>query len=164
MTTIALIGAPGAGKSTVGRLLARELGVEFVDVDELISDQEGKPIAEIFADDGEPYFRQLEQDLTLKALSGEGVISLGGGAIENAQIREALAPLTVVWLEVSIKHATRRVGMNRARPLLVGNVRGRLVELLNRRTPLYEAAATIKVPTDELTARAVTDQILEALR
>lgn len=146
--TIVFVGAPGAGKTTVGRRLAHELGLPFVDVDAVIEQQAGKPVAEIFADEGEPHFRALEEAATLAALAVEGVVSLGGGAVMNTRIRESLAGHDVVWLEVSIQQASHRVGLNAARPLLLGNVRGRLIELLRERTPLYEAVATTRVVTD----------------
>ena len=146
--SIILIGAPGAGKSSVGRLLAARLDTTFVDVDTRIEEVVGKPIAEIFADEGEAHFRELEESATLELIQGEGVISLGGGAVLNPRIREALVGHDVVWLEVSISQATRRVGMNTVRPLLLGNVRGRLIELLRERTPLYEQVATTRVLTD----------------
>ncbi|MDO4717244.1 MAG: shikimate kinase [Propionibacteriaceae bacterium] len=163
MKTVALIGAPGAGKSTVGRALAARLGVGFSDSDQVIEERAGKPIAEIFADDGEPAFRALEERVGLELLKQPGVVSLGGGAVLNEKIRHALAGCVVVWLEVSIAQATRRVGMNRARPLLLGNVRARLIELLRQRTPLYREAATVRIGTDGLTPAQVVDAIEEAL-
>lgn len=146
--SIVLIGAPGAGKSSVGRLLAVKLDTMFVDVDHRIEQVIGKPIAEIFADEGEAHFRELEESATLELIEGDGVVSLGGGAVMNPRIREALEGHDVVWLEVSISQATRRVGMNTVRPLLLGNVRGKLIELLRERTPLYEQVATTRILTD----------------
>lgn len=146
--TIVLIGAPGAGKSTVGRRLAKKLGKTFVDVDQRIEEVVGKPVAEIFADEGEAHFRALEQDATLELLQTYDVIALGGGAVMNPAIRQALDGHDVIWLKVSIGQATRRVGMNTVRPLLLGNVRGRLIELLRERTPVYQALATQILDTD----------------
>ncbi|MDO4784433.1 MAG: shikimate kinase [Propionibacteriaceae bacterium] len=163
MTTIALVGAPGAGKSTVGRKLAADLGTSFADADLVIEERAGKPVAEIFADDGEAAFRAWEEQVALELLARPGVVSLGGGAVLNERIRRALAGCVVVWLEVSIAQATRRVGMNRARPLLLGNVRARLIELLRQRTPLYREVATVRVGTDGLTPRQVVEQIKEHL-
>ena len=134
-------GAPGSGKSTVGKLLAAELGREFVDVDAVIEERAGKPIAEIFVDEGEPAFRALEEATTLELLDRPAVISLGGGAVLSAAVRQALAEHQVVWLQVSAGAAADRVGLNSARPLLLGNVRGRLIQLLNQRTPLYAEVA-----------------------
>ncbi len=158
MSTI-LIGAPGAGKSSVGRLLAVKLGTTFVDVDTRIEEVVGKPIAEIFADEGEAHFRELEESATLELIEGDGVISLGGGAVLNPRIREALVGHDVVWLEVSISQATRRVGMNTVRPLLLGNVRGRLIELLRERTPLYQEVATSRVATDNKRPSEVAQEL-----
>lgn len=146
--SIVLVGAPGSGKSSVGRLLALELGRDFIDVDARIEEVVGKPIAEIFADEGEAHFRALEEEATLELIQTDSVVSLGGGAVLSQKVRDALANHDVVWLQVSISQATRRVGMNTVRPLLLGNVRGRLIELLRERTPLYEAVATTSITTD----------------
>lgn len=163
MSRVVLVGAPGAGKSSVGRLLAAELDCEFVDVDAAIEEHENKPIGEIFADSGEGYFRAVERELTQQLLNRDAVISLGGGAVLDEQTRQNLAGHVVVWLEVSIQQATRRVGLNRARPLLLGNVRGRLIELLRQRTPLYESVATHRVSTDQATPPQVATAILELI-
>lgn len=157
---IVLIGAPGAGKSTVGKRLARKLGRSFVDVDQRIEQVVGKPIAEIFADEGEEHFRALEQEATLELLDSHEVLSLGGGAVMNPVIQEALRGHEVVWLRVSIGQASRRVGLNTVRPLLLGNVRGRLIELLRERTPVYEALATQIVDTDGRGSSEVADQLV----
>lgn len=155
-----LMGAPGAGKSTVGRRLAHRLGVELHDIDQVIERRVGKPVAEIFADEGEPAFRAIEEQVTAEVLGHGGVVSLGGGAVLSARTREALVGHRVIWLKVSVSQAARRVGLNEARPLLLGNVRGRLIRLLEERTPLYAGAATEVYETDELSADAVVEQIL----
>lgn len=159
--SIVIIGAPGAGKSTVGKRLARKLGKSYVDVDQRIEEVEGKPVAEIFADQGEQYFRALEQEATLELLNAYDVVSLGGGAVMNQGIREALenSDHEIIWLKVSIGQATRRVGMNKVRPLLLGNVRGRLIELLRERNPVYEALATQIVETDGRGSVEVADEL-----
>lgn len=164
MTAIAIIGAPGSGKSTVGALLAAGLGEEFVDVDAAIEADQQTSIADIFVTHGEPQFRQLEQTATLAALTGGGVVSLGGGAVMNPTIREALVHHIVVWLECSISTAAKRVGLDSARPLLLGNFRGRLIQLLNERTPLYRAAATITVSTDDRNPAEIVAEIRRELR
>lgn len=157
--SIVLMGAPGAGKSSVGKRLARKLGRTFVDVDQRIEEVVGKPVAEIFADEGEAHFRALEQEATLELLDTYDVVALGGGAVMNPVIREALAGHEVIWLKVSIGQATRRVGMNTVRPLLLGNVRGRLIELLRERTPVYESLATQIVDTDGRGCAEVADTL-----
>ncbi len=160
--SIVLVGAPGAGKSSVGRLLAVKLDTTFVDVDNRIEQVVGKPISEIFADEGEAHFRELEESATLELIQGDGVVSLGGGAVMNPRIREALRDHDVIWLEVSISQATRRVGMNNVRPMLLGNVRGRLIELLRERTPWYEEVATTRVMTDKRRPSEVAAELAEA--
>lgn len=163
MSAIVFVGAPGAGKSTVGRAVASRLDLPFVDVDARIELLEGKPIAEIFAVDGEPRFRELEVEQTLAALTESAVISLGGGAVVSPVIRGALAGHTVVWLKVSANHAGRRVGLNASRPLLWGDMRARLKTLLEERTPLYAEVATVTIDTDRISPSAVSAAVLGAL-
>lgn len=157
---LVLVGAPGSGKSTVGPLVAARLGLAFTDVDTVIEQRAGKPVGEIFADDGEPAFRALEVATTVELLGRPGVLSLGGGAVTSAEICTALHGHRVVWLQVSVGQAARRVGLNEARPLLLGNVRGQLIKLLAARTPLYAAVATTTVDTDALSADAVVDTVV----
>ena len=159
---VVLVGAPGSGKSTVGALLAARLEVPFTDVDAEIEERTGRSIAEIFADDGEPAFRALEQQVTAELLDRPGVLSLGGGAVLSAATRAALRGHRVVWLQVSAATAVSRVGLNEARPLLLGNVRGRLIKLLAERTPLYAEVATERVETDVLQPAEVVDLLLTA--
>ncbi|WP_243831871.1 shikimate kinase [Naumannella halotolerans] len=163
---LVLIGAPGAGKSTVGRRLANRLSLPFVDVDQLIEQTSGREIADIFATDGEATFRELERAATVAALAGseEQVVSLGGGAPMTEAIAEALAPHHVVWLKVSPGAAADRVGLNVARPLLLGNVRSRLVSLLNARTPTYQRLADHVVETDDHGADDIVELIIEHRR
>ncbi|SDU88842.1 shikimate kinase [Microlunatus sagamiharensis] len=160
---LVLVGAPGSGKSTVGALLAQRWGEPFADVDAVIEARTGRSIAEIFADEGEPAFRALEEGTTAELLDGAGVLALGGGAVMSAATRQALADHPVAWLQVSVAHAAGRVGLNEARPLLLGNVRGRLVRLLAERAPLYAAVATVTVETDGLEPVEVADRVEEAL-
>lgn len=160
---IAIVGAPGAGKSTVGRLLAERLEVAFTDVDASIEEQTGRTIREIFADQGEPAFRALEEQATRDALAGTGVVALGGGAVLSPAVREQLAGVTVVWLEVTAAKAINRAGLDQARPLLMGNVRGTLIKLLAERTPLYQQVATHTVTNDGDDPAVVVDQIVGLL-
>ncbi|NLE99246.1 MAG: shikimate kinase [Propionibacterium sp.] len=162
--SIALIGVPGAGKTTVGRALADRLGKSFVDVDQRNEEVLGKPIAEVFVDEGEPYFRQVEESATLELLESTDVVSLGGGAIMNERIREALQAHEVIWLQVSVGQGSRRVGMNTVRPLMLGNVRGKLIELTRERTPFYESAATHAIDTDGREPEQIVDEIAGVLR
>jgi shikimate kinase len=160
--SIVLVGAPGSGKSTVGTLLAERLGVEFVDVDEVIESRVGKSVAEIFADDGEAVFRAFEESTTAELLGSPGVLALGGGAVLSPVTRASLSGHRVVWLQVSVGEAAKRVGLNEARPLLLGNVRGRLIKLLAERTPLYAGVAGERVSTDGVTPDEVVDAIVAA--
>lgn len=163
---IVLVGAPGVGKTTVGRLVADALDLEFIDVDALIVESEQREIADIFANDGEAAFRALEEvaACTVLAEPQRAVVSLGGGAVMNARIRAALEGHQVVWLTASPGTAAKRVGLNVARPLLLGNVRGRLAKLLEERLPLYRSVATVEIATDDLTVEQVRETVLAALQ
>lgn len=158
-----LVGPPAAGKTTVGRLLAERLGVGFVDTDELVVAAAGKPVGDIFVDDGEEAFRALEEAAVVTALAGDGVVALGGGAVLSAATRSRLAGHPVVFLATGVPAAATRVGLNRDRPLLLLNPRQQLRALLEARLPLYREVAAITVATDELTAEQVADAVLEAL-
>lgn len=159
-----LVGAPGSGKTTVGRCVAEELGVTFHDTDQAIEAAAGKSVADIFITDGEPEFRRLERLAVASALNEQtGVVALGGGAILDPKTRQLLAGHAVVWLQVGAADATRRVGMTGARPLLLGNVRGMLVTMLDERTPLYAQVATHTVPTDGRDVAQVCADVVAAL-
>ena len=160
-----IVGAPGAGKTTVGTMLAAELGLAFDDSDSIIEAGAGKPIPDIFIDDGEVHFRALEKQAVEGALeSFDGVLSLGGGAILAAETRAALAGHTVVHLTVGLGEALRRVGMQGGRPLLAVNPRATLKHLLEQRLPLYAEVATITVDTDGRTPDDVTAEIVANLK
>ena len=156
---VILVGPPGSGKSTVGALLAELLGVEYRDTDADVEALTGSTIADLFTERGEQYFRELESEAVRAAISEhEGVLSLGGGAVLREETRAALAGRRVAYLEVDAAEAAARVGLNTARPLLLGNVRGRLNQLLQQRRPVYEQVATITVntvgrPADEVAAQ-----------
>lgn len=161
---VVLVGPMGAGKSTVGAILARRWGVELRDTDTDIEQAQGKPISEIFIDDGEPYFRGLEVEAVAEALASHpGVVSLGGGAVMSADTRDALAGHRVVFLDVGLSQASARVGLGGTRPMLLGNVRGQLKTLMDQRRPLYAGVAAATVLTDDLDAEAVADAVEQAL-
>lgn len=160
VSRVALIGAPGAGKSTVGKLLAQRLYWTFIDTDALVEEHEQRTVAEIFIESGEPYFRERETAAVAQALeTNNAVISLGGGAVLEPRTQSALAGVPIVWLQVSVDSAVRRVGMQAARPLLLGNVRSRFVSLLAERSTIYTSLATLTVDTDNREADLVADQI-----
>jgi shikimate kinase len=162
---LVVVGPPGAGKTTVGRVLARRLGVEFVDADALVVQRAGKSIADVFVDDGEEAFRALEREVVAEALtSTDGVLALGGGAVLSAETRARLRGHRVVLLTVTLADGVRRTGMSSARPLLAGvNPRATFKELLDARTPLYREVATVEVPTARRSANQVARAVLEAV-
>jgi shikimate kinase len=160
-----LVGAPGSGKTTIGELLAERLGVGFRDTDGDIVAAAGKPISEIFVDDGEDHFRALERAAVATALrEHDGVLSLGGGAILAEQTRELLGGHPVVFLNVGLSEAVSRVGLGSGRPLLTVNPRATLKYLMDQRRPLYESVATRTVDTDGRTPDEIADEILTFLK
>jgi shikimate kinase len=158
-----VVGPPGAGKTTVSELLASRLGLPFRDVDTDVVELAGKPISDIFTDDGESVFRAMEEEAVAKALvEHEGVLALGGGAVLSAATRERLREHTVVFLNVGMAEGVRRTGLSSARPLLSGvNPRATFKALLDARLPLYREVATIEVLTDALDPEQVADAVIE---
>jgi shikimate kinase len=159
-----LVGPPGAGQTTVGRLLAAHLDVPFADTDAAVEAKAGKPVAEIFYDDGEPAFRALEAAAVADALTTHpGILALGGGAVLDPATQADLAGVPVVYLEVGLSDAVKRVGLASARPLLVLNPRSQFRKLMEERRPIYERLATVKVTTDERDPADVVDEIVKGL-
>lgn len=162
---VVLIGSPGAGKSTVGRRLAKQWGVDFLDSDAEIERESGMSVSDIFVTEGEAAFRDREAATVARCLAEHrGVLSLGGGAVLREETRRALDGHRVVWLRVSLADAAARVGMNTARPLLLGNVRGTLGAMLEQRNPIYEEVSTDVVDTSGRSLRQVVDAVTEVLR
>jgi len=160
-----IVGPPGAGKSTVGNVVADLLGVSFTDTDDIIEARAGKPIPEIFFDEGEEHFRELERDAIASALdSFAGVLSLGGGAILNESTRAALAGHTVVFLSVELADAVKRVGLGAGRPLLSVNPRATLKYLMEQRRPLYASVATHTIKTDGRAAQDIAEELAGLLK
>lgn len=160
-----LIGPPGAGKSTVGALLAERLGLSFTDTDAEIEATAGKPVSDIFVEDGEPAFRELEREAVARALtSTDGVIAVGGGAVLDPHTRQRLAGLPVIYLETGLTEASKRVGLNQARPLLIGiNPRATLKKLLDQRLPIYADLAWLTINTDEQEPEQIAAEIAARL-
>ena len=160
---IALVGLPGAGKSKVGRLLARHLNVPHIDTDAMIVERTGRSIAEIFASDGEAAFRQLEARAVADALEREAVISLGGGAVVTEAVRNRLGGHTVVYINATHDELLRRTGSQTHRPLLLEDPSAVLCRLREEREPYYRAVATLVVPSGPGPASNVAATILEHL-
>jgi len=161
---VVLVGAMGAGKSTVGRLLAERWGVAFRDTDDDVERTEGRSISDIFVDSGEEHFRALEREAVARALQEHaGVLAVGGGAVMQPETQALLAGHRVVFLRVGLTDAAARVGLGTSRPLLLGNVRSTMKALLDERTTVYEAVADASVDTDGRTPDEVADLVEAAL-
>lgn len=161
---VVLVGPMGAGKSTVGQRLAQEWQVGFRDTDSDIEAAAGRSVTDIFVDAGEGHFRQLERQAVRAALAEhDGVLALGGGAVLDPGTRAALEPQLVVFLRVGLSDTARRVGLGSGRPLLLGNVRGRIKQLLEERLPVYLEVADIVIPTDGRPVEEVAQDVRRAV-
>jgi shikimate kinase len=159
-----LVGPPGAGKTTVAESLAGRLEASFRDTDRDIEQREGVTVQDIFVDRGEAHFRALEEQAVAAALAEhEGVLALGGGAVLSPVTRSLLAEHRVIFLDVSLPAAVSRVGMSTNRPLLLGNVRAQMKNLMDRRRPLYAEVARFTINTDDLDADRVTDEAMRLI-
>ena len=160
---VVLIGPPGAGKSAVGPLLADRLGVEFRDTDADVGAAAGKPVGDIFIENGEETFRELERAAAARALDAlrqhGGVLALGSGAVLDAWIQRQLDGLPVVYLSAEFGTVARRIGLDRPRIVVPGNPRGRLRAMLDERAAIYHRLAAVTVPTDDLDPDELADQI-----
>lgn len=160
-----LVGPPGAGKSTVGAALAEQLGVGLHDTDAAVEAMTGRTISDIFIEEGEPAFRALERAEVARSLAEErGVVALGGGAVMDPATREALVGQAVVFLDVSIADASKRIGFDRSRPLLAVNPRASWVAMMKERRPVYEAVAAVRVDTAGRSPEDVAEEIVARLR
>ena len=168
---VVLIGPPSAGKSSVGALLAAELGVPFADTDDLVAAAAGKPVGDIFVDDGEPVFRELERAAVARVLESAGasspdggVLALGSGAVLDPDVRRMIAGRPIVYLEAGFAAVAKRTGMDRPRVVIPGNPRGMLRAMLEERRPVYAELATITVPTDDMAPEEVAADLAKRLR
>jgi shikimate kinase len=161
---LVLVGTMGAGKTTVGRRVAESLGLAFRDTDHDVEAAEGRSVSDIFVDSGEAHFRAAERAAVVEALrSHSGVLALGGGAVLDPTTRDELAGHHVVFLRVGLSDAAKRVGLGVSRPLLLGNVRGRIKTLIDERTPVYESVARHVVDTDGLEIDDVVARVIATL-
>jgi len=162
---IILIGPPGAGKTSVGKALAKKLSLNFLDSDKVVEEKSGKSIPEIFITDGEPAFREMERAAVIDLIENQdGVIALGGGSVMDLEVSKRLLPMAnVVFLDVSISNAAPRVGFNRDRPLLLGNPRQQWIALMEKRRSTYEALAKTRVSTDNKKPVEVVEEIVKEL-
>lgn len=156
---IVLVGPMGAGKSRVGSRLASSLGVPFIDTDQRIVERHG-PIDDIFAREGEAVFRAKEREVVAEALREPAVVSLGGGAVLDAQTRADLADLAVVWLQVSAEAVAPRL-RGGTRPLLAEGGLERWIRIRDERRPLYAEVAGLAIDTSRRSVARIVADITE---
>ncbi len=167
---LVLVGPPASGKTTVGTAVAAALGVRFRDTDRDVEAVAGSSVADVFVEHGEPHFRDLERAAVARALTEhDGVLALGGGAVMDADTRQLLVAHgagggVVVWLDVDLPSAAKRVGLSRDRPLLAVNPRAMLRTMLEDRAPLYREVATATVSTSNRTTDDVVGDVLALIQ
>ena len=151
----------------MGRVLASRLGVPFADTDDLVAREAGKPVGDIFVDDGEQVFRELERAAVARGLDATGpdggVLALGSGAVLDIEVRQMIGRHTVVYLEAAFATVAKRSGMDRPRVVIPGNPRGQLRAMLDERRPIYSDIAELTVPTDDLAPEEVADDLARRL-
>jgi shikimate kinase len=167
-TGVVLVGPPTAGKSSIGALLAAELGVPFADTDVLVERAARKPVGDIFVDDGELVFRELERGAVARGLDAVkpegGVLALGSGAVLDPDVRRMITGQVIVYLDAGFATVAKRTGMDRPRVVIPGNPRGRLRAMLDERRPVYAELATLTVVTDDMTPHEVAAGLAARLR
>lgn len=165
MTSIALIGLMGSGKSTVGAVLAERTGLPLVDVDRVIITRTGRTVRELWAEGGEAAYRALESEVSIEALSGSDdvILAVPGGAILDPAVRDALAVAAVVWLRTDPSVLGTRVRADDHRPLLGADPATDLAEMAKARNGIYAAVAGLVIDTDDLEPSSIADRILEWL-
>ena len=162
---LVIVGPPGAGKTTVGRLVADRLGTSFRDTDLDVAERAGCSVADLFVDQGEEAFRNLEKEAVAAGLAEQGgVLALGGGAVLDASTRELLHGQRVVFLDVAVKDAASRIGFNRDRPLLLGNPRAQWMRLMEKRRGFYDEVAVATVSTDGRTPDDIAEEVVSIVK
>jgi shikimate kinase len=164
---VILIGPMGSGKTTIGQLLASQLGIPFRDTDHVIEEKAGKSVSDIFLEDGEDEFRILEKKvLRDELLSDNTVLALGGGAPISVDAQSALRAIAspVVYLDISLATVAPRIGFNRDRPLLLHNPRGQWQTLMEARRPIYESIADSVIDVNEKSESEIVTLVMEVLK
>ena len=159
---IVFLGMMGSGKTSIGSLLSKRLGLDFFDMDKIIEEELKSTISEIFKNKGEIFFRQSEEKITLKILKGKkGIISLGGGAFLNKKIRqEVLSNHSSFWLKWDNKTLIKRIKKSYKRPLAFKASSNELIELIKKRSNFY-SKALYKVNCDNLTKNDLMQKIID---
>ena len=162
--SLVLTGMMGVGKSTIGRLIAKRLKVKFIDIDKVIERRERKSIKRIFDDNGETYFRRLEEKITLKILKNrKAIIALGGGAFMNNNIREkVLISCTSIWLKVNLDKLIKRYKKNDRRPLLARKKLDSEVKKIYRSRKKTYSLADFKINCDSMDKSEIVQKILNS--
>ena len=164
---VVLIGPPSSGKSSVGALLAAGLGLPLMDTDDLVAQAAGKPIGDIFVEDGESTFREFERAAVARGLdgleTGGGILALGSGAVLDPDVRRMIQQRKIVYLAANFGTVAKRTGFDKPRVVIPGNPRGRLRTMLDERREVYESLAGLTVATDDLFPEEVAADLLERL-
>jgi shikimate kinase len=164
---VILIGPMGSGKTTIGQLIARRLDIAFRDTDQVVEEETGRTVSDIFLEDGEDAFRLLEKGVLRNELLSDGtVLALGGGAPISMDAQSALRAIAspVVYLDISLATVAPRIGFNRDRPLLLHNPRGQWQTLMEARRPIYESIADTVIDVNTKSETEIVDEILEVLK
>jgi shikimate kinase len=157
----------GSGKTTIGQLIAKRLGIAFRDTDQVVEEETGRTVSDIFLEDGEDAFRLLEKGVLRNELLSDGtVLALGGGAPISMDAQSALRAIAspVVYLDISLATVAPRIGFNRDRPLLLHNPRGQWQTLMEARRPIYESIADTVIDVNTKSETEIVDEILEVLK
>jgi len=164
---VILIGPMGSGKTTIGQLIAKRLDIAFRDTDQVVEEETGRTVSDIFLEDGEDAFRLLEKGVLRNELLSDGtVLALGGGAPISMDAQSALRAIAspVVYLDISLATVAPRIGFNRDRPLLLHNPRGKWQTLMEARRPIYESIADTVIDVNTKSETEIVDEILEVLK